>query len=80
MRAATIIETHALWQTIWTAAVAGLGVTFVFSFAVLGAARSQDMQREGRGGAAIAYGVLAVAGVLATLGAIAGGIVLIATK
>jgi hypothetical protein len=76
----TVVEWHALWQTIWTAAVAGLGVTVIFSIAVMGAGRSQDRQNDGHGPAALAYGVLAVVALLATLGAIAWGIVLIATK
>jgi hypothetical protein len=77
---ASIIDWDALWQTVWTAGVAGIGTTIVFSFAVLGATRSQDMQRQGRGGLTVAYGALAVVSLAATLAAIAFAIVLISTK
>ena len=75
---ATIVDVHALWQTIWTAAVAGIGVSIVFSIAVFGATRSLDARRTGGGGAAFA--TLALLGVAGTIGAIVYGIVLITTK
>ena len=80
MTLATIIDVDALWQTIWHAAVSGIFVTVVFSLAVLGTTRSADLRRAGRPGAGVAYGALGVAGLLATLGAIVYGIILISTK
>jgi hypothetical protein len=77
---AKIIDTHAAWQAVWTAAVAGVGVTVVFSFAVLGATRSTDMRRDDRPGQAAAYAALAVIGLAATLAAIVYAITLITTK
>lgn len=77
---ATVIEFDALWQAVWHAALAGIGVTLVYSFAVLGVTRSSDMRRAGHGVAASAYAVLALASVAATIGAIVYGIVLITTK
>ena len=47
---ATIVDTTALWQTVVAAFVAGVGTTFVFSLAILGAARFAEASREGRGG------------------------------
>jgi len=78
--AGEIINWNAAWQAIWTAAVAGVGVTVVFSFAVLGATRTADMRRDDRPGQAAFYGVVALAGVAATLGAVVYAITLITTK
>ena len=80
MIVAKIIDTHAAWQAIWTAAVSGVGVTVVFSLAVLGATRSTDMRRDERPGQAAIYGVLALVAFAATLGAVVYAITLITTK
>lgn len=77
---ATIIEFDALWQTIWSAALAGIGVTLVFSLAVLGVTRSSDLRRAGSGATSALYGLLALLGGAATIGAIAYGIILITKK
>ena len=78
---AKIIDGHAAWQAIWTAAVAGVGVTIVFSLAVLGATRSTDMRRDDRPGQAAVYGVARRWSALAaTLGAVVYAITLITTK
>ena len=45
---ATIVDTKALWQTVVAAFVAGVGTTFVFSLAILGATRFAEANREGR--------------------------------
>ena len=52
----------------------------MFSFAVLGATRTADMRRDDRPGQAAFYGVVALAGVAATLGAVVYAITLITTK
>jgi hypothetical protein len=77
---AKVIDGHAAWQAVWTATVAGVGVTIVFSLAVLGATRSTDMRRNDRPGQAAAFGVLALLGLAATLGAVVYAITLITTK
>jgi hypothetical protein len=77
---AKIIDGHAAWQAVWTAAVSGVGITIVFSLAVLGATRSTDMRRDDRRGQAAMYGVLALLGLAATLGAVVYAITLITTK
>jgi hypothetical protein len=77
---AKVIDGHAAWQAVWTAAVAGVGVTIVFSLAVLGATRSTDMRRDDRPGQAAAFAVLALLGLAATLGAVVYAITLITTK
>lgn len=71
---ATIIEGRALWETVVASVVAGIGVTFVFSIAIWGAARFVDLSREERplaAGAAAALGGLAL---LATIAAVVAGI------
>jgi hypothetical protein len=77
---AKVIDTHAAWQAVWTAAVAGVGVTVVFSLAVLGATRSTDLRRSDRGVQAGLFVVLAVLGLAATFGAVIYAITLITTK
>jgi hypothetical protein len=77
---AKLIDTHAAWQAVWTAAVAGVGVTVVFSLAVLGATRSTDLRRSDRGVQAGLFAVLAVLGLAATFGAVIYAITLITTK
>ncbi len=47
---ATVVDTRALWETVVASLVAGVGVTLVFSIALLGAARFAEHRREGRTG------------------------------
>jgi hypothetical protein len=77
---AEIINWDAAWQAVWTAAVAGVGVTVVFSLAVYGATRTADMRREDRPAQAVVYGTVAVAAVAGTLAAVVYAITLITTK
>ena len=80
MIATQIIDWNAAWQAIWTAAVAGVGVTIVFSLAVLGATRTADARREDRPGQAVFYGAVALAAVGGTLAAVVYAITLITAK
>jgi hypothetical protein len=77
---AKIIDGHAAWQAVWTAAVSGIGVTVVFSLAVLGATRSTDLRRDDRPAESVLFALLAVAGLAATIGAVVYAITLITTK
>lgn len=77
---ATIVDGEALWQTVWTGALAGIGVCVVFAMTILGATRSTDMRRDARGGAAAAYAALAVLGGLASVAIVAYGVIVITTK
>jgi len=77
---AEILDWNAAWQAIWTAAVAGVGVTVVFSVAVLGATRTADMRRDRRSGQAAFFGVVALVAVAGTLAAVVYAITLITTK
>ena len=49
---ASIVDVGALWQTVWSAALAGILVIVCCSVAVLGAARAHEHRSAGRGAAA----------------------------
>ena len=46
---ATVVDTEALLKTVAAAFVAGVGVTLIFSLAILGAARFAELSRDGAG-------------------------------
>jgi hypothetical protein len=77
---ATIVDTQALLDTVIAAVAAGVGTTVVFSLAILGAVRFTDANREGRGVEAAFFGVLAVIGVTATIGAAVLAVIVMTTK
>jgi hypothetical protein len=72
---ATVVDTDALLQTILAALVAGVGVAFTFSLAILGATGFAEASRDGRSGSAAAFAALGVLGFLATAAAIVAAIV-----
>jgi hypothetical protein len=77
---ATIVETGNLVKTVVASLIAGVGVTAIFSVAIWGGARFADLSRGGRplaAGAAAALGALAL---VATLAAVAFGIVVMTSK
>jgi hypothetical protein len=69
---AAIVEGEALLETVIASVVAGVGVTFVFSIAIWGAARFADLNREER---PLAAGVAALIGGVALLATIAAVVV-----
>jgi hypothetical protein len=77
---ATVVDTDALLKTVIAALVAGVGVTLVFSVAILGAARFADLSRDGRMASAIAFGVLALVALAAAATAVTIGIIVMTTK
>ena len=77
---ATLVDTTALWETVVGAFIAGVGTTIMFSVAVLGATRFAEASREGRGVQAVLFGALAIVGLLAVVGAIVVGIIVMTTK
>jgi hypothetical protein len=74
------VDWAALWQAVWTAAVAGVTITIVFAVTVLGAHHAQDARRADNRVAAGAYGLLAAVGALATLGVAVFALTVITTK
>jgi hypothetical protein len=77
---ATIVDTQALLKTIVASGVAGVGVTLIFSLAILGAARFADLNRDGRPAAAVAFGALAVVALAAAAAAVTIGIIVMTRK
>jgi hypothetical protein len=78
--AAEIVEWGVLFEMIYSAAAAGVGVAIAFSLAVAGSTRFADEVRENRMTRAALYGVLAVLGLLVCLAAIVLGIVVMTAK
>ena len=72
---ATIVDWSALGQTVIAAVLSGVGVAFTFSLGILGAAKVTDRSREVGILGMIAFGVLGLAGMLATVAAIVFGVV-----
>jgi hypothetical protein len=77
---ATIVDTQALLKTIAAALIAGVGVTLIFSLAILGASRFVDMTRDGRQAAAIAFGAVGVVALLAAGTAVTIAIIVMTQK
>ncbi len=75
---AAIIDTGALLEVVWVSLLAGIGVTAVFSLALLGGTRLGEARRSGAGAAAARYAVLTVlAGLVLVVGVAFGVRVLI---
>jgi hypothetical protein len=77
---ATIVDTQALLQTIVASAIAGVGVTLIFSVAILGASRFAEASRDGRPVTAVAFGVLALVALLVAAAAVTVGIIVMTHK
>ena len=77
---AVVVETKQLIETVVASLLAGVGVTVVFSVAIWGVARFADLSRNERPLAAGAAATLAGLAMLATLAAVAFGIVVMTRK
>ena len=80
MMLATIVDTQALLKTVIVASAAGIGVTLVFSLAILGATRFAEMNRDGRPVAAAAFGAVALLGLAAAGATVVIGIIVMGSK
>jgi hypothetical protein len=74
------IKWTALAKMLYASLAAGLSVALIFAIAILGAVRSTDMRRTGRGRAAAGYAALAAVGVALALGVVVYGLILVAHK
>jgi hypothetical protein len=74
------VNVTALVKMLYSSLVAGIGVALIFSVVILGAVRSTDMRRSGRGTAAAAYAALAGVGFLLAVGVVVYGLILVAHK
>lgn len=77
---AVVVHTRELIQTVIASAVAGIGVTIVFSVAIWGAARFVDLSRSERPAAATAAAALSGLALAATLAVVVAGIVVMMSK
>jgi hypothetical protein len=67
------VDGHLIWQVVYVSLLAGLAISALFSFVILGAVRAGDARRAGRGSAAVAYAALGlVAFVLFAVGVVLG--------
>jgi hypothetical protein len=77
---AAIVDGDALLQILWVSALAGIGLSLVFSLAIASAARAGQQRRGGSPGLALAWTVVAgFCGVLCGV-AIAFGVVAMLAK
>ena len=74
------VNVAALLKMLYSSLAAGLGVALIFSVVILGAVRSTDMRRSGRGTAAAAYAALASVGVVLAIAVVVYGLFLVAHK
>lgn len=77
---AEIVDVGDLVNVVWTSFVAGIGVCFVFSLAIIGWARAADMRREGHGVAMVVYLSLAFAAFAAVMALVVFGVVVMTAK
>lgn len=77
---AEIIEGKDLIKTVVFATVAGIGVTFIFSVAIWGAARFADLNQEDRRWAAGAAAATAGLALLAVLAAVVIAVIVMTSK
>ena len=77
---AALVDTGALLRTIAAAFIAGVGVTLIYSLAILGATRFAEMNRDGRPVAAASFGALAIVAVAVAAAAVTIGIIVMTKK
>jgi cation transporter-like permease len=77
---ASLIDTGALWRVILYSLVAGVGMTAVFSFGIVGLTRFDEARHGRRSGSGIGYAVLAALCSLIVLGVVVEAIVIMTRK
>ena len=77
---ASIIDTRALLEVLWTATLAGVGVTAIFAIAIVGATRAVDLSRERRPVEAAVFGVIGAVALAVVAASIAYGVVVMSQK
>ena len=75
-----IVDWKALGEVVLYSLVAGVGVGFCYSLAIVGAARFADMRRDGRTAGAAVYALLGVLGLAVSVAAIVAGIIVMTQK
>jgi hypothetical protein len=77
---ATVVDTQALLKTVVSAAIAGVGVTLIFSVAILGATRFVEQSRDRLSVQAVAFGILALVALAAAAAVVTIGIIVMSSK
>jgi hypothetical protein len=76
----SVVDGHALVQMLWTASVAGVGVTCIYAIAIHGGTRAIDAGRAGRLAEAIIFGAVGTVALAAVGAAVVFGIVVMSQK
>jgi hypothetical protein len=74
------MEDGALWQVVWVSLVAGVGISALFSLAIVGSARAADARRSGRGRAAAGWAGLTALALLLFAAGVALGVEAMVSK
>jgi hypothetical protein len=77
---ASIVDTTAIGKVILYSLIFGIGIVVIFGLGVSSVAAAQDALRQRRTIAGVAWGLLTVACVAATLAAVVLGIVVLSSK
>lgn len=73
------VELVSLLQVVAVSLVAGIGITAIYSVALMGVIRSQESRREKRAGARLAWGALGVLALLLFTAAVVQGLRIVAS-
>ena len=76
----SIVDTGALLKLLWTATLAGVGVTAAFAVGLVGTTRALDLSRDGRRVEAAILGLVGALALAVVAAAIAGGILVMTQK
>lgn len=76
----SVIDWAALFEVVWSALAAGVGIAAVFALGILGATRTVDMRRDGHALAAGLYGLLAAVALAAVAAALVLAIIVMTQK
>jgi hypothetical protein len=74
------IDFHGLGQVIWVSAVAGVGVTVLFSVSIFAFGKADEARRGGEDRAALGYGTLAVVALLVFAVTVVVGVIVMLNK
>jgi hypothetical protein len=77
---AQIVDWDALLEMLWTATLAGFGVTAAYGIAIAGGVRALDLGRSGRTAEAILLGIVGAVGLAIVVAAIVFGVVVMVNK
>jgi len=77
---ASVVDGEALVEMLWTATVAGLGVTCAFGLTIAGMTRAADARRDGRHGEAVVLGIVGLVALAAVAAAVVFAIIVMTTK